>query len=264
MKIRIISSLIALPLLFGVMFLGGNVLLVACALLSIVGIFEFYNAFSRIKVYPIYIVGYIATISYYLNIATIKSGVITSAIVFMTVLSLLVANVFAKKRDIFDMLVTLGGIFYITFFFSHVYLLSQIDTTRFFIWFIFILAWVSDTFAYFTGYFFGRTKLIPDVSPKKTVEGSLGGILGTVLVCVAYSMAFDKSFIYYSMLLALIGSPLSQIGDLIASKIKRHTGIKDFGNIMPGHGGVLDRFDSILITAPVVYYFVVVYAYIFK
>lgn len=258
MKTRIISALIGLPLLFFVVLTGGNVLLVTSLLLSIVGQFEFYRAFRHIKVHAIYSVGYVFTLFYYVTLYFDLGMDVSRFLLFAMMVSLLAVNVFSKEYNTIDVLVTMGGFLYVTFFLSHIYLLTTVDKT-FFIWYIFILAWVTDTCAYFTGYFFGKHKLIPEVSPKKTVEGAIGGIVGTTLVTVAYAFIFNKDFLQFSLFLGLAGGVLSQVGDLIASKIKRYTGVKDFGNLMPGHGGVLDRFDSILITAPLVYYFAVLY-----
>ena len=122
---------------------------------------------------------------------------------------------------------------------------------RFLYLLIFLGAWITDIFAYFTGVFFGKHKLIEDVSPKKTVEGSLGGIFFCALFYVVYGLILSHFFAVEVNLImlgvsGLILSVVSQIGDLIMSVIKRHYAIKDFGKIFPGHGGVLDRFDSIL------------------
>ena len=119
----------------------------------------------------------------------------------------------------------------------------------------FIAAWITDTCAYFTGRALGRHKLAPEISPKKTVEGSIGGILGCIAVMLAYNYVAGAIWgVSYSLpLLAVIaasGSIISQAGDLAMSYIKRGFGIKDYGTIMPGHGGILDRFDSVLFTAP--------------
>lgn len=120
--------------------------------------------------------------------------------------------------------------------------------------FLFIGAWVTDAFAYFTGRLFGKHKLIPDISPKKTVEGSIGGTVFCVLAFVVYAIILRNAFsIQVSVLMcAIIGfisAIVSQIGDLTMSAIKRHYGIKDFGKLLPGHGGILDRFDSIMAVA---------------
>ncbi|HSH36827.1 phosphatidate cytidylyltransferase, partial [Schnuerera sp.] len=121
---------------------------------------------------------------------------------------------------------------------------------------IFIIAWGTDTFAYLTGSLFGKNKLCPKLSPKKTVEGSIGGIIGSIILTLIFVKYYGLFPIWKFFLLAFLGSIIAQLGDLNASKIKRVTGIKDYGFIMPGHGGILDRFDSILFTAPFVYYFV--------
>ncbi len=122
---------------------------------------------------------------------------------------------------------------------------------RFLYLLIFLGAWITDIFAYFTGVFFGKHKLIEDVSPKKTVEGSIGGVLFCALFYVCYGLVISHFFdVNVNLVLlgvsGLILSVISQIGDLVMSVIKRHYGVKDFGKIFPGHGGVLDRFDSIL------------------
>lgn len=127
----------------------------------------------------------------------------------------------------------------------------------------FIGAWVSDTFAYFTGRLFGKHKLIPEVSPKKTVEGAVGGVVFTAIAYMVFGLIvregnMDSNYI----LLAVIGvlvSVISQIGDLIASVVKRYYGIKDYGKLFPGHGGVMDRFDSVIAAAPVLYFFYIVF-----
>lgn len=123
---------------------------------------------------------------------------------------------------------------------------------------VFVGAWITDTFAYFTGVFFGKHKLIPKISPKKTVEGALGGIAFCVIAFLIYAKVLcivsdiQVNYIAFA-LFGLLLSVLSQIGDLLASAIKRCYAIKDYGNLFPGHGGVLDRFDSIMVLCPVLY-----------
>ena len=122
----------------------------------------------------------------------------------------------------------------------------------------FVGAWVCDTFAYFVGKFFGKHKLIPEISPKKTIEGSIGGIVFTIGAFALYTFivntAFDQSLSYIKLCaLGLVMSIISQIGDLVASSVKRQYDLKDYGNLFPGHGGVLDRFDSVMLTAPTLF-----------
>jgi len=125
------------------------------------------------------------------------------------------------------------------------------------IWLVFIGVWLTDSGAYFVGSFLGKHKLIPEVSPKKTVEGAVGGIVGGVIGYAIYGIIIDTAFninVNYVNLfiLAVAVSIIGQSGDLIASFIKREKGIKDYGNLFPGHGGVLDRFDSAIAVAPVI------------
>lgn len=130
----------------------------------------------------------------------------------------------------------------------------------FFILFAFFCCWLSDTFAYFAGRFFGKHKLAPVISPKKTVEGAIGGVIGTLIINIILFFIFRYRFALseaVSLPLVMISSVclsvISIFGDLAASTIKRHHGIKDFGNLLPGHGGVMDRFDSSCFVFPALY-----------
>lgn len=130
----------------------------------------------------------------------------------------------------------------------------------FFILFGLFAAWLTDTFAYFTGRFLGKHKMCPSISPKKTIEGAVGGVVGGVLSCVILFAVFDNFFftvhaVSYAwvVLVSLILSLVGMCGDLTASVIKRNFGVKDFGNILPGHGGVMDRFDSGLFVLTTLY-----------
>ncbi len=150
------------------------------------------------------------------------------------------------------------GVFYIAVSFTSIVLLRE--EGRYLYLLTFIGPWVSDTFAYFCGRLFGKHKLIPEISPKKTVEGSIGGIIFASVAFVVYSLVivnfFDTSAEPNLLILAVSGavvSVISQIGDLSASAVKRKFGVKDYGFVFPGHGGVMDRFDSVIMTAPVLY-----------
>jgi len=127
---------------------------------------------------------------------------------------------------------------------------------------VFVSAWTTDTFAYFTGITLGKHKICPMISPKKTIEGSIGGLLGSIIVSSILGLMFEYylysgiQWFHYSII-GILGGIFAQIGDLSASAVKRYAGIKDFSGFFPGHGGMLDRFDSILFTAPIIYcYFV--------
>jgi phosphatidate cytidylyltransferase len=238
--------------------MGGIYIQVAALLLSLMGLYEFYHAFRQAGYQPSAKLGYTYTVILY-GLGFIEAGpIFYIAIVFMFLYNVLIYNVLSKHEAIVDMALTFLGFFYVAFSFFHISLIASVDT-NFFIWYIFILAWGSDTFAYFSGRFFGKHKLIEHVSPKKTIEGAVGGLIGATVLSVAFAAIYNPDFMTFAIVLGLVGSVLAQSGDLIASKIKRYCGIKDFGKIMPGHGGVLDRFDSIILTGPFIYYFIFYY-----
>ena len=126
-----------------------------------------------------------------------------------------------------------------------------------YIWLVFLIAFGTDTFAYLVGNIFGKHKLSPNISPNKTKEGALGGILGSVIIALIFSYLANVESLWKLLILSILASIVSQIGDLVASRIKRLANIKDYGFIFPGHGGVLDRFDSIIFCAPLIYYYVI-------
>ena len=162
------------------------------------------------------------------------------------------------KRTVQDGILTLYGILYVPLLMSYIIRVDLLESPPYVIWVIFIIAFATDTFAYFSGMYLGKHKLCPRVSPKKTIEGSIGGLTGTVIACGVFAYFIVPGALVSFMILGAVGSVVAQMGDLSASMIKRWTGIKDFGKIMPGHGGVLDRFDSIIFTAPLVYYYITI------
>lgn len=256
MGIRTLSGLIGLPILIGVIYLGGPYIAVGGLLITLIGLHEFYMAFNNQSMNPVPWVGYFGVGLLYVCSWLVTDALAFSASVFVMTVTLMLFYLFSRELKLEDLGITLLGFFYIAFSLYHIVKLSRVDS-HFFIWYIFILAWGTDTCAYFTGYFFGKRKLWEEISPKKTVEGAIGGILGATLLSVLFAYVFKSDFVFYAIPLGILGSVLSQMGDLIASKIKRTVNIKDYGHIMPGHGGVLDRFDSIILTAPFVYYYVV-------
>ena len=145
----------------------------------------------------------------------------------------------------------------IPFFMSSLLRLRLLEGWRYLIILPFLAAFISDAFALFAGMLFGKHKLAPELSPKKTVEGAAGGFLGAVIALLLYGLLLEKVWglqVSYPLLAlyGALGSLVSQLGDLSFSYIKREYGIKDYGNILPGHGGVLDRFDSVIFCAPLI------------
>lgn len=262
MLLRIISSIVLLPFIIAVVSLGGIWLKLVMLGASLIGMHEFYKAFS-IEKKAVAFIGYIFAVIYMAFINTIINGsnlfnVFTS--VFLVIL-LIYMVIFHNHTNITEILVAFFGYFYVCFLLSHIYLIREYPQGIYFVWLSFICAWGCDTGAYFTGIAIGKHKLIPTLSPKKTIEGSIGGILTATLLAFIYGSFIDSRFmindintIVVCVASGVVGSILAQIGDLSASAMKRYTGIKDFGKIIPGHGGILDRFDSVLLTAPAVYY----------
>ncbi len=261
MLTRIVSGLVLLPVLLFVIIKGGVYIYIGGMLFALVGLFEFFRVFKSNGYRPLELLSYALTVAMYsmLSLTTL----VYSHIVLNVIYVLVAAGalyIIREKIRVEDLMVTLLGFIYIPVFLSHINLLSNMGSI--YIWLVFIFAWISDTFAYFVGVFFGKHKLIPRISPKKTIEGSLGGIVGTMIFTVGFAMFFKEENPMYFVPLAIVGSTVSQLGDLFASAIKREFKIKDYGNLIPGHGGVIDRFDSILFTAPLTYYGVSLISYI--
>ena len=256
MKTRILSAIIMLPLL-ALVFIGGRLLLIACFVIGILGVREFYHGFESLNIKPSYMVANISILGLYaINLfAPLNDQFYMLWLLAVIIMSLLyLFNI--ENREIADAMATMTGIFYVVFLSIHVTLVEQIGEYGIMVWLIFITAFGTDTMAYFTGYAIGKHKLAPKISPKKTIEGSIGGILGSVLLCGLFGYFVIPSLLLHCIMIGILGGVISQFGDLTASIFKRKMGIKDYGNLIPGHGGILDRFDSVLFTAPMIYYYI--------
>ncbi len=237
---------------------------IAMTALSVAAAYEMLNCFGEKKKLRFAIPSYLFALSPMLPyLASVWWNVspypILCALCAVYLIYLFTVTVFAKGTIRFEQTASVfTAVLYVVITFSSIVALRYIPGGKYIYLLTFLGPWVSDTFAYFCGRLFGKHKLIPEVSPKKTVEGSIGGIIFTAVGFVVYGMIVNHITDYALGLtyipLALTGmivSVISQIGDLSASLIKRNYGIKDYGFIFPGHGGVLDRFDSVLLTAPV-------------
>lgn len=256
MKTRVLSGLIMLPLLI-ILYLGGYVLFGACLIIGIMGVKEFFNGFKAIDIKPNFAVACISAVGLYaVNFFTDSQKEWYMLWFFGIVLLSLLYLFNIEHRKLEDAMATVTGIFYVVFFSFHVTLVDQTDYALM-VWLIVITAFGTDIMAYFSGYLLGRHKLCPKISPKKTVEGSIGGILGSVILSGLFGYFFMPEVIIHCIIIGVLGGIVSQFGDLTASIFKRKMGIKDYGNLIPGHGGILDRFDSVLFTGPMVYYYIV-------
>lgn len=263
MNKRYLGALFLSPLII-VLFLGGMYLKYVIMILSLFGMYEFFNIVKKKNINPINIMAYILCIVYYVFLIS-KNSIDYSllfSIITILMIILLCIPIFNEKYNFIDVAVTLFGFFYVTILFSLIVLVSQKEYGKYLVWLIFISSWLCDTFAYYVGKYLGHNKLCPSVSPKKTIEGSIGGLIGSTIACGIYGWILVskgvKIPIYNFFIMGIISGAICQLGDLVASSIKRHVDVKDFSNLIPGHGGVLDRFDSILFASAVIYYYITI------
>ena len=272
MNKRYIGALVLMPLVIFLL-LGGVYLRVLIAILSLLGMYEFYKVIKSKDMNPISIVGYILCLAYYILLNNNMQFKYTILIFTFAVFIMFCIPTLNTKYNFVDISVTMLGFIYVAIFFSFIVLVniknvSVLNTNvyigKYFVWIIFIASWMCDTAAYYAGRHLGKHKLCPKVSPNKTVEGSIGGLLGSIVSCVVFGQLIitygtNINLLHINLfnyaLIGLLCGIFSQFGDLAASSIKRHVNVKDYGNLIPGHGGILDRFDSILFSSVIVYYY---------
>ena len=265
---RLLSGIILIALALVLIIPGGYVLLFSTMALSLIGLFELYRAFS-LQRSILALLGYIFTIVFYINFIFPVFGpdAVAQSVVFLFIallIALLAVYVFTyPKYEPANVFTAFFGVFYVPVMLSFIFLTRQMDKGYIIVWLIFLASWGTDTFAYCVGVLIGKHKMSPKLSPKKSVEGAIGGIAGAIVLTFIYLYIFRNEAnlqipdIVFLSVSAGAGGFISMIGDLAASGIKRHTGIKAYGKLIPGHGGILDRFDSVIITAPIIYYFAV-------
>ncbi|MBE7026444.1 MAG: phosphatidate cytidylyltransferase [Ruminococcaceae bacterium] len=254
---RVISALIGLVVFFVIALSDALVFEIALGVVILFMLFEFLSAFKFSKTLIVTaLIGSLPII--YTTLISDYALLSFSIIAYIGVLA--IESVLCYKKVSFeDISKVLFATLYISMFSSFIGLMrSTFDFGIYYLCLIFTCAWMSDTGAYFIGCLFGHKKLAPEISPKKTVAGSIGGVIFSSVGCIILgivSVLVSKTNANYIALaiIGIIGSVLSQLGDLTASLIKRNCGVKDFGNIMPGHGGMLDRFDSVIMIAPFVF-----------
>lgn len=197
---RTLSALVALPILLFTVYKGGLLMDILALVISLIGLYEFYHCFKKINISPFKVIGYVSTISVYLCLM-MELGVTFLYMTFMLLLFLTMIFYVHRRTEnsFYEAAITVFGFTYITMSLIHIPMLERLDG-GIIIWYPFILAFVTDTCAYFSGRFFGRHKLIPDVSPNKTREGSIGGSLGTTIVAIGFAYVFDPSLIVLQVL----------------------------------------------------------------
>ena len=257
---RFKSSIILTIITLATIILGGNILFSIIYVISLIGLYELYKVVGMQKSVPA-LAGYLANTAW-MFLVYINKEVTSGMFVLICFLMLLMCTyVFSfPKYNSEQITMVFFGLIYVGIMLSFIYQTRVLEDGIWLVWLIFVGSWISDTFAYCTGMLIGKHKLSPKVSPKKSVEGSIGGIVGAALVGAIYAFAIRNKIEVISnpvLAFAVIGgasSIISQLGDLAASAIKRNKDIKDYGSLIPGHGGILDRFDSVIFTAPIVFY----------
>ncbi len=254
-KTRLLSGIVLVLVAFLTINCGGYVLLATLFCVSLIGMQELYRAMQVRKdgFGGLELTGYVGILLVYLLLIPGEPsyplmGVIASLILIMFV------YVFAYPRfEAGQVMAAFFGVVYVGVMLSYIYQTRMLPGGQFHVWLIFLCSWGCDTCAYCVGVLIGKHKMAPVLSPKKSVEGAVGGVAGAVLLGVVYAYFTKGGMVEYGVICG-VGALISMVGDLAASAIKRNQGIKDYGKLIPGHGGILDRFDSVIFTAPVIYY----------
>ena len=266
---RLFSGIALIIIAFAVLWVGGPLTGVVTMALSLVGVFELCRVYGIEKRSP-GIFAYIWTVLYYAVL--ILGGIIVNGfslvglampVMITYLLAILAVYVirFPKYHDR-EIMAAFMSFFYVSVMLSYVFRIREMKNGGYFVVLIFLCSWGNDTLAYCVGVLFGKHKMSPKLSPKKSIEGLIGGILGAGALGALYAFLLKAQIPELThphlVLFAVcaLGAIPAVIGDLAASAIKRNNDIKDYGKLIPGHGGVLDRFDSMIFTAPIIYYLV--------
>ncbi len=263
---RLLSGIVLMVVALVVLIFGDFGLLAVLGLLSLIGMYELLRVLKMEK-HPISIVAYLGTVAQYVLMYLYPGrwtmGIFILSLVVMLIIYVLQYPGYKVDKVAYGLL----SMIYVGYMLSYVYQTRCLENGNWFVWLIVIGAWGSDTCAYVVGMLFGKHHF-SELSPKKTIEGCIGGVVGAGLIGFLVSLFFpyENAFILPAMivfpLVAMIAAVISQFGDLAASAVKRNYEIKDYGNLIPGHGGILDRFDSVIFVAPFVYYLLVLSMYL--
>ena len=260
--IRTLSSIMLVIVALVTLIAGGNLLFATMLVVSLIGQLELYQVIS-IQKSLLGAVGYVATVGYYLLLFfNWREYSMPLLLAFLVVLMAVYVFSFPKFKA-GEVCHVYFGFFYVSVMISFVYQIRELTNGAFLVFLVFLSSWICDTCAYLVGVMVGKHKLAPKLSPNKSIEGSVGGIVGAVLLGALYGSVFGENlsaaFLNPSVGCAIVcglGAVISQIGDLAASGIKRNYEKKDYGHLIPGHGGIMDRFDSVIFVAPAIYFLI--------
>lgn len=261
-KTRLLSGIVLVILALIVIISGGYVTLFSLLGISLVGMYELYRVFQLEKT-PLALISYLIAVVFYV-VQLLPTATDPMMFVMLFLILLMFVYVFTyPKYEAKDVMAIFFGMFYVALMLSYVYQIRVLENGVYLAFLIFICSWGCDTSAYCVGVLFGKHKMAPVLSPKKSIEGAVGGVVGTALLTVIYcsvfkaQMGLDTRSIAVLAVISAVAGLISMVGDLTASAIKRNYDIKDYGTLIPGHGGIMDRFDSMMITAPIIYYLAV-------
>ena len=265
---RLLSGIVLLAAAALLFVVGGIWLVIALGILSLVGVYELFRIWGMEK-HPLAIVTYVATVGCYAMFIDYPFNLGLHEIMpIIALLALLTVYVIRYPKDHINQVAkSIFALIYVPVMMSFIYLLREFEMGEWLIWLVLISSWGADTCAYCVGKLIGKHHF-SELSPKKTIEGCVGGIVGAALIAFGYAWFVPEGLGEYFILdvriilpvVAAISALISQIGDLSASAIKRNYEVKDYGKIIPGHGGVLDRFDSVIFVAPFIYILLYVFA----
>lgn len=266
-KTRLISGIVLVIIAALLLYFGGPVLLCGLTVVSLIGVYEL-NKIVGCEKNALGIISYIFTVAYYfISYAARETGAdVVPAIFFVIYLMLLMIIYVAAfpKFNSNQVMMVFFGLFYVGVMLSYIFRIRMLDD-GYLVWLVFLASWGCDTCAYAVGILIGKHKMSPKLSPKKSVEGAVGGVAGSALLGMIFALIFKEQLIsvlpnpiFDCAIICIIGSLISMTGDLAASAIKRNNDIKDYGKLIPGHGGILDRFDSVIFVAPGIFYTILV------
>lgn len=257
-KTRLLSGILLVLIALVTIIAGGDVLFATLLMISFIGMTEIYRVLE-ISSKLLGIAGYVAAVAYYALLRFGRTDLITMLmIIFLITIMVIYVFAYPKYRSE-QIMLALFGLVYVAFMLSYVYQIRMLPQGAFIVWLVFLCSWGCDTSAYCVGMLIGKHKMAPKLSPKKSIEGAIGGILGAALLGTLYALAINRfagagAVAWQYAVICGVGGAISQVGDLAASAIKRNHDIKDYGQLIPGHGGILDRFDSVIFTAPIIFY----------
>ena len=262
MKARVLTSILIVAIAIPTFVLSGYIVYpIVLSLLALMAIFELLRVLGAEKNLAVAIPSYLLALAlpiaaYFATEDLTAYFLIATIVVYVFLLYILILSVFSRGKMGFSRVARIfASVTYVVLAFAALSAIRYIENGEFCFGMVFIASWVSDVFAFLVGILIGKHKLIPEISPKKTVEGFIGGIFFATVAMLLYGLLIDlfvaDMTVNYIVLgvMGVILSILSQLGDLIASTVKREEGVKDYGSLLPGHGGIMDRFDSVFAIA---------------